>query len=134
MSTRQTLIVEDDFTSRLLMQAILSPYGECHVAVNGREAIQAFRLASAEGLPYDLVCLDIMMPELDGHAVLKALRAAEEAEGILIGDGAKVIMTTALTDTSNVFNAFREMCEGYLVKPIDKTKLLGQLASLGLTG
>ena len=86
----KTLIVEDDFTSRLLMQAILSPYGECHIAVNGREAIQAFRLARAQGHPYDLVCLDIMMPEMDGHAVLKALRAAEEAEGILIGDGAKV--------------------------------------------
>ena len=130
----KTLIVEDDFTSRLLMQAILSSYGECHIAVNGREAIQAFRLASAEGHPYDLVCLDIMMPEMDGHAVLKALRTAEEVEGILIGDGEKVIMTTALTDTGNVFNAFREMCEGYLVKPIDKAKLLSQLVSLGLTG
>ena len=129
----KTLIVEDDFTSRLLMQAILSPHGECHIAVNGREAIQAFRLARSQGRPYDLVCLDIMMPELDGHAVLKALRAAEEAEGILIGDGAKVVMTTALTDTGNVFNAFREMCDGYVAKPIDKAKLLGLLASLGLT-
>ena len=76
----RTLIVEDDFTSRLLMQAILAPCGECHIAVNGREAIQAFRLARAQGRPYDLVCLDIMMPEMDGHAVLKVLRAAEEAE------------------------------------------------------
>ena len=47
----KTLIVEDDFTSRLSMQAILSPYGECHIAVNGREAIQAFRLARAQGHP-----------------------------------------------------------------------------------
>ena len=129
----KTLIVEDDFTSRMLMQAILSPYGECHVAVNGREAIQAFRLARAQGHPYDLVCLDIMMPEMDGHAVLKTLRAAEEAEGILIGDGAKVVMTTALMDNSNVFNAFREMCDGYLTKPIDKAKLLSLLASIRLS-
>ncbi len=130
----KTLIVEDDFTSRLLMQAILSPCGECHFAVNGREAIQAFRLARAHGHPYDLVCLDIMMPEMDGHALLKALRAAEDAEGVLVGDGAKVVMTTALTDTSNVFNAFREMCDGYLVKPIDGAKLLSLLASLALIG
>jgi two-component system chemotaxis response regulator CheY len=130
----KTLIVEDDFTSRLLLQAILSPYGECHIAVNGREAIQAFQLANKEGHRYDLVCLDIMMPEMDGHAVLKDLRAAEEAQGILLGAGAKVIMTTALADSNNVFSAFRETCDGYQFKPIDKAKLLGQLASLGLTG
>jgi two-component system chemotaxis response regulator CheY len=130
----KTLIVEDDFTSRLLLQAILAPYGECHIAVNGREAIQAFRLARTEEQPYDLVCLDIMMPEMDGHAVLKALRACEAAEGILVGDGAKVIMTTALTDNGNVFTAFREMCDGYLIKPIDKAKLLKDLTSLGLAG
>ncbi|MEI8372542.1 MAG: response regulator [Planctomycetota bacterium] len=128
----KTLIVEDDFTSRLLLQAILSPYGECHIAVNGREALQAFHLANEKGHPYDLICLDIMMPELDGHAVLNALRAAEEAKGIHFGDGAKVIMTTALADSSNVFSAFRETCDGYQFKPIDKAKLLENLASLGL--
>ena len=128
----KTLVAEDDFTSRLLLQAILSPYGECHIAVNGREALQAFELAHGEGHPYDLVCLDIMMPELDGHAVLSALRTAEEAKGIALGNGAKVIMTTALADRSNVFTAFRETCDGYQFKPIDKAKLLQSLASLGL--
>ncbi len=130
----KTLIAEDDFTSRLLMQALLSPYGECHIAVNGREAVHAFRMARAEGHPYDLVCLDIMMPEMDGHGVLKAIRAAEEADGILVGDGAKIIMTTALQDTNNVFTAFREMCDGYLVKPVNKAKLRSQLTSFGLVG
>jgi two-component system chemotaxis response regulator CheY len=41
----RTLIVEDDFTSRLLLQSFLSEYGECHIAVNGREAVAAFRTA-----------------------------------------------------------------------------------------
>jgi two-component system chemotaxis response regulator CheY len=113
---------------------MLSPYGECHIAVNGREAIHAFHIASAEGRPYNLVCLDVMMPEMDGHDVLKTIRAAEEARGILIGDGTKIIMTTALTAKDHVFGAFREMCDGYLLKPIDKTKLLSQLASLELIG
>jgi two-component system chemotaxis response regulator CheY len=129
----KTLIVEDDFTSRLLLQKLLAPYGECHTATNGREAVLAFRIATLDGRHYDLVCLDIMMPEMDGQAVLKAVRAAEEAEGVLVGDGAKVIMTTSLSDKGNVFTAFREMCDGYLVKPIDRTKLLGCLTSLGLT-
>jgi two-component system chemotaxis response regulator CheY len=42
----KTLIVEDDFTSRLFLQKILSPYGECHIAVNGNEAVQAFQMAT----------------------------------------------------------------------------------------
>jgi two-component system chemotaxis response regulator CheY len=128
----KALIVEDDFISRMLLQALLSPYGECHVAVNGREAVHAFRMARAQGEPYDLVCLDIMMPEMDGHEVLRAMRAAEEADGVLIGDGSKIVMTTALQDKGNVFTSFREMCDGYLPKPISKAKLLTHLNSFGL--
>ena len=45
----KTLIVEDDFTGRLLLQTLLSPYGECHIAVNGREAVDAFRRAMKRG-------------------------------------------------------------------------------------
>ncbi|MCA1987263.1 MAG: response regulator, partial [Desulfovibrio sp.] len=63
----RVLIVEDDFTSRKLMQTILSPYGDCDVAVNGREAVEAFQNALNSAKPYDLVCMDIMMPEMDGQ-------------------------------------------------------------------
>jgi two-component system chemotaxis response regulator CheY len=62
----RTLIVEDDFTSRLLLQSFLSVYGECHIAVNGREAVAAFRAAQERPQAYDLICMDIMMPEMDG--------------------------------------------------------------------
>ena len=68
------LIVEDDFTSRRLMQKLLSPYGESDIAVNGIEAVTAFKAAVAEKEPYALICLDVMMPEMDGFAVLDALK------------------------------------------------------------
>jgi len=45
----RTLIVEDDFTSRLLLQSFLAQYGECHIAVNGMEAIAAFRASQQSG-------------------------------------------------------------------------------------
>ena len=128
----KTLIVEDDFTSRLLLQTILNPYGESHIAVNGKEAIEAFMLAWAEGRRYDLICLDIMMPEMDGQEVLKRIRTMEDSEGVLPGNGVKVIMTTALKDKGNVFTSFNEQCDAYLVKPIDKAKILGHLNEFGL--
>ena len=77
----KTLIVEDDFTSRLLLQELLKGYGPAHVAVNGKEAVEAARMAMDAGEPYDLICLDIMMPEMDGHGALKEIRAQEEARG-----------------------------------------------------
>ena len=128
----KSLIVEDDFTSRLLMQKFLAPYGESHVAVNGNEAIEAFTYAINSDEPYQLICLDIMMPEMDGHATLKEIRAFEENKGIMVGDGVKIIMTTALGDMDNKLTAVKEFCDAYLVKPIDRSKVLELIDSFGL--
>jgi two-component system, chemotaxis family, chemotaxis protein CheY len=128
----KALIAEDDFTSRLILQKLLAPYGESHVAINGKEALDAFRAASRQTQRYDLVCLDIMMPEMDGQTVLKEIRAFEEGLGILSGRGVKILMTTALKDPKNVMTAFRELCDGYLTKPIDKAKLLKYLQEFRL--
>lgn len=128
----KTLIVEDDFTSRLLLQGLLQPYGVCHISVNGREAVEAFRASLAAGEPYNLVCLDIMMPEMDGQTALKQIRSLENQAGIIPSDGAKIIMTTALDDKKNIMGAFREQCDIYLVKPIDTAKLIDELRSLKL--
>jgi two-component system, chemotaxis family, chemotaxis protein CheY len=130
--TMKTLVVEDDFTSRKMLQLMLLPLGECDIAVEGAEAIAAFRSAAAEGKQYDLICLDIMMPELDGHTVLTEIRKMEEEAGISGRDGVRVIMTTALSDSKNILKAFDGQCEAYLVKPIEKRKLFETLRILGL--
>jgi two-component system chemotaxis response regulator CheY len=130
----KTLIVEDDFTSRLLLQELLKHRGEVHIAVNGREAATAVQAAVTAGRPYDLICLDIMMPEMDGHGALGEIRRIEEAAGVRPGEGAKVMMTTALADPRNVIAAYRNLCDAYLVKPIDKARLLDTLRTLGLAG
>jgi len=127
-----TLIVEDDFTSRLLLQTFLARYGDCHVAVNGAEAVEAFRMAKDCGRSYNLICMDIMMPEMDGQTAVKEIRALEEAEGTLSSSGVKIVMITALDDVKNVVESFKVLCDAYLFKPIDTVKLLGQLKSLRL--
>jgi two-component system chemotaxis response regulator CheY len=126
------LVVEDDFTSRLLLQKLLAPYGEVHIAINGREAMAAFRMAREESAPYQLICLDIVIPDLDGQAVLQEIRHLEEAEGIVRGNGVKIIMTTVVQDPLTIMNAFTHQCEAYLVKPIDKGKLVETLHRLGI--
>jgi two-component system chemotaxis response regulator CheY len=128
----KTLIVEDDFTARLLLQELLSRYGECHVAVNGKEAVEAFRVASDSGAGYNLICMDILMPELDGPEAVKQIRALEEARGILSPVGVKIIMTTAVDNMRQVFRSFQQLCDAYLVKPVDMNKLRGHLIAFGL--
>jgi two-component system chemotaxis response regulator CheY len=126
------LLAEDDFSSRLVLQSFLSRYGECHVAVNGTEAVAAFRSALEHGQRYDLICMDIMMPELDGREAVRQIRALEEEFGILSTSGAKIIMTTAVDDVKEVVQCFHELCDSYLTKPIDLAQLLGQMKAYQL--
>ena len=128
----KTLIVEDDFTSRLLLQELLKSYGTCHIAENGKEAVEATAAAIEMNEPYHLICLDIMMPEMDGQEALHRIREYEEARDILSSHGAKIIMTTALDDIKNVMAAYQSLCDGYLTKPIKKTKLIEELRKLEL--
>jgi two-component system chemotaxis response regulator CheY len=128
----KTLIVEDDFTSRLVLQTFLSRYGECHIAVNGWEAVEAFRTALESGPRYDLICMDIMMPGMDGREAVQHIRALEAAQGILSPSSVKIVMTTAMNDISEVMQCFRELCDAYLVKPIDLSELLKHARAYGL--
>jgi two-component system, chemotaxis family, chemotaxis protein CheY len=126
------LIVEDDYVSSALLKAILTPYGQCDVASDGRMGVTMFCNALTSINSYTLVCLDIMLPELDGQDVLREIRRQEELKGIKGLDGVKIVMMTALSDHRNIMNAFTSQCEGYLIKPIRKDKVVKQLKDLGL--
>lgn len=128
----KTLIVEDDFVSRRLLQSMLTPYGKVDIAVNGLEAFEAFKLAIDEQNAYDLICIDILMPEMNGQELLKKIRDYEEMIGIMGLDGVKIIMTTAIGDFGNIKSAFVEQCDAYMVKPIDRNKLVDKLEELCL--
>ncbi len=126
------LIVEDNFTARKLLNMYLSSCTDCDIAVDGNEAVVAFRQAMDAKEPYDLICLDIMMPNMDGREALKVIRQIESEHGISGLDCVKVIMTTSLGDSKNVIGSFREGCEAYIVKPVKKDKLFEEMEKLGV--
>ena len=117
------LIVEDNFVSRRVLSLIVGKYGSYEVAVNGVEAVDLFNLSCDEGTPYEVVFLDINMPELNGQGTLKAIRKIEKDRGIEGLKRAKIIMTTASEEFEDIDTAFSEQCDAYLVKPIDEKKL-----------
>lgn len=126
------LIAEDDFASRKVLLKFLSEYGECDVTVDGMEAIDAFLMALEEGQPYDLVCLDVMMPIMDGYQALKNIRKIEKDKQVAEEDAVKVIMTTALNEEKNVKKAFELGCTVYCAKPVDMDRLRETLEKIGL--
>ena len=126
------LIVEDDSASRGLMQVLLADYGECGFACNGVEAVEAFTRALDAAEPFDLVCLDIMMPEMDGLEALKAMREVEKAHKIEETHRVKVIMTTTASQQAKTMKAFHYGCSGYLLKPISKDALIAEMNKLPL--
>ncbi|MBF0467106.1 MAG: response regulator [Nitrospirae bacterium] len=129
----KVLIAEDDFISRQLLQKLLSAYGQCDVVVNGKEAIEAHAYALESNEPYDLICLDVMMPEVDGMEALKAIRAKEISCGISLEHEVRIVMTTALDSPRDILEAhYGGGCTDYLVKPLDTKKLLKLLSSYGL--
>lgn len=126
------LLAEDDFVTRKFMANFLSKYGECDVTVDGMEAVDAFMMALEDNEPYDLVCLDIMMPVMDGYQALMGIRNIEKERDIPADKAAKVIMTTALNDEKNVKMAFDLGCTIYSGKPIDQDRFEQALQKLGL--
>jgi two-component system chemotaxis response regulator CheY len=126
------LIAEDDFASRRVILKFLSVYGECDVTVDGMEAIDAFTMALEENEPYDLLCLDVMMPIMDGYQALKSIRDIEREQNIPEEKRVKIIMTTALNEEKNVKKAFELGCTDYCTKPIDMDKLKSTLQKLNL--
>jgi two-component system chemotaxis response regulator CheY len=125
------LIVEDELTSRELLKVILEPYGTVETVADGIEAMKAFNLALASQ-PYDLICLDIMLPKLNGQQVLKGIRKIEGDKGILGPDAVKILIISALGDFESVTEAFSSQCTSYITKPIDADKIVEELRNLEL--
>jgi two-component system chemotaxis response regulator CheY len=104
----RTLLVEDDFTAGRLLQKVLVRHGECHTAVNSKEAVEAFQNTSESGGPgYDLICMDILMPEMNGHDAIKQIRVVEPGRGVLSTAGTNIIMAAPVEDMKEVIRSFR---------------------------
>lgn len=130
----KSIVVDDDLICRTIFQKQLLRYGQCDVAANGRDAIEAYKKAVAEGNPYQLMVLDILMPGISGKEVLENIRELEKQNGVMEIDKLRVIIITASDDWYNrgiVINKLDFMYENYFIKSNDFTEFKNKIADLG---
>ncbi|HML63085.1 response regulator [Solidesulfovibrio sp.] len=129
----RALIVDDDFYSRSFLEYILHPYAACDAAVNGEDAIMAFKKALEGGTPYGLVFMDLLMPVVDGPKALNELREIEKDFGVADDACCKIIITSVLEDGEDTHNAmYLGGATSFLQKPVDEKSILAELERLGV--
>ncbi|NLW32571.1 MAG: response regulator [Fibrobacter sp.] len=128
----KTLVAEDDLTSGLILEECFKHYGPVVLVKDGKEAVDEVQKAVEEKDTYNLICLDIMMPNMSGRSALVKIREIEEKAGIRGLDRSKIVMITALDDNRNIIDSFKDECDGYIIKPFNKKDLINKLETLEL--
>jgi len=127
------LVVDDDRTSSLIAERLVSRHATCDVVVNGQEALNLFLRAHESKSPYDLILMDIMMPETNGLQAVLSIREKEAFMNIPLSQRVKVIMTSSLDNPLTVIKALYESdANSYLTKPISGQMLANELKKLKL--
>jgi len=109
----------------------MASLGEIDIAAKGQETLTAVKMAVENNQPYDLICLDILMPGVDGIMALKKIRQLEAQKGLNPEKRSKIIMTSAVSAKKYVVAAVQANCNGFLVKPIEKDRLFDELRKHG---
>ncbi len=124
------LVAEDNEINALLMRSLLTRLGHHPViTTNGEAALESWLAAETAGAAYDLVLMDVQMPELDGIETTKRIRAQEATRSLR---RTKILALTANTLVEDRYACFEAGMDGFLIKPLDGEKLSEALA--GVTG
>ncbi len=126
------LLVEDDFISRNVMNRFLTGMGQVEAVNDGKAAWEAYEKAMKRGRHFELVIIDATVPALPTGEVLRLVKGLQDQLQVPASVRTRVLVTCALDDVKAVNGSFRELCDGYLMKPARKPLLVEKLQALGL--
>ena len=124
------LVLDNEPVSRKKMQKIMKNFGGCDAVAEGAQALAAFEEAWEDLMPYDLIMLDIVIPEMDGWQVLAEIRKREDKMGLSPTARVKTIMVTGKSDAESVLSSLKVGCDDYIVKPFDIITVKRKIAEL----
>ena len=125
------LVVDDESVSRKVLLKALESFGQCEEAEDGREATAAFKRAWDESSPFDLLLLDLSMPDMDGREVIHQIRGLEKDMKAPNQGETKIVMVTSHSDEDTVLACLQAGCNDFIVKPVEQEILFEKLARLG---
>jgi CheY-like chemotaxis protein len=124
----RVLSADDNLTNRIVLGEMLSRFGvELLQVENGKDAVTAWEVAQAQGVPYDLLCLDITMPVMDGMTALSQIRSAEASKNL---PSVPAIAITANAMPHQVADYIVGGFDTHLSKPFKQRDLLHALRSI----
>jgi two-component system chemotaxis response regulator CheY len=127
------LVVDDSASARSLVSSYLAPFGELDQASNGREALELYDGAFSEHRPYDLVVMDLMMPEMDGFTAMQAIRRRENERGLSEDARTKIVTLSSRSEPEPMLTAQLECgADMFITKPFEKEVLMEAVVNLGL--
>lgn len=126
----KTLIVDDEAISRTILADILAPLGTVMATGRGRNAVRLYRQALDASIPFDLILLDISMPDMDGREVLRSIRQLEKS--VKVSRPVKVVVASARMNRSVIRECIDCGCNDYVTKPVSESRLLKRLRKIGL--
>ena len=130
---KRYLIVDDDGMGRFLLKEFLGGFASCDVAENGKEGLRLFEQALSDGNPYSLICIDLVMPEMNGLALIRRIKELEKLHHLSHEYTARIFVITA-SDTAwdKADLLLDNLCDDYIVKPFDRSALQARLRTYGL--
>lgn len=125
------LVVDDELVSRKKMAKIVTEFGQVDSVKNGKAAISAVKTALEDWKLYNLITLDISMPDISGTEVLSSIRELEKERGLDDEEKSRILIVTSHSDVETV-KACVGKCDGYVIKPFNKEVLVDKMRRIGL--
>lgn len=125
---KRYLIIDDDEMGRLMLQDFLSEFAPCDCAENGKEGLALFEQALLSGNPYNLLCVDLIMPEMNGLALIRKIRDLEKSHPVFNDFRTRIFVISASDSTWDRADLLLDnLCDDYIVKPFNRSSLMANL-------
>lgn len=124
------LVVDDESVSRRKMELIMRSFGQCETAESGSIAIESFVKAWENWSPYDLISLDLLMPEMNGDEVIQKIRDMEKEKSVPDDKRVRIMVVTSKSDKESIITCIQAGCNEYIIKPFDRHTVEGKLAKI----
>ena len=129
----KTLVIDAEEAIKQSICGIFADTGACDGANDGNMGLELIKQAFEISQPYALIILDIVLPEIDGHTIIKQIRQWEIDRGIDTLNEAKILVVSRRRDEPTILRAFRNGATGWISKPVAMEEIVHKLNNLKCT-